>query len=88
MSDQLIRNPLQSIEHVLAHMPNNIPDDPNLAWIYGICCGWDPEDGAEVTGAMQEVATTHKWDSETVARLRILHKRWLRLKKVDAGVED
>lgn len=37
-----------------------------LAWIYGICVGWD--------FALLEVVAKHKWSPETVAMLQRLHK--------------
>jgi len=43
-----------------------------LAWIYGICAGWD--------FALPEVAAKHKWSPEAVARLQRLYKAFHTLK--------
>jgi hypothetical protein len=50
------------------------------AWIWGLFCGWECEDGDEPSGhvhdddlcvnAMVEMAERHGWSEETVARLR------------------
>lgn len=47
------------------------------AWIWGLFCGWDCEqhdhehdDVCGGDGAMEEMAREHRWDDDTVARLR------------------
>lgn len=44
------------------------------AWIWAVLCGWDCEetehDDTCVHGALEELAETHGWDTETVTKLR------------------
>ncbi len=73
MSD-LIECPLDSIAHSLAFSPGDHALHHRDAWIWGIVHGWDNDDPNE--DAMSEVAETHGWSADEVARLRRLHAKF------------
>ena len=55
----------ESLEAAMAFTPHDWTQHHRLAWIWGIVLGWDD--------AMPEMASKHRWDAETVARLERLH---------------
>lgn len=53
---------LDSLNASMVTMPHDWATDHRFAWQYGILVGWGPAD--------ETVAARHRWDAETVARLR------------------
>lgn len=71
-------DPLEAIRTLIALDSRDWTQDRGDAWLYGIVLGWDakPDDHLDDVGAMDLIAARHRWDDETVARLRILHERF------------
>lgn len=67
---------LDSASTVLALSSRDWSTSYDLAWLYGIFCGWDDDPtGGDVDqlDAMSEVAVRHGWSADDVERLRRLH---------------
>ncbi len=58
--------PIKSLRTCLPFDARDWSVNKNDAWIYGIVCGWGE--------SILEVAKTHGWTDETVARLQRLHE--------------
>jgi hypothetical protein len=70
-------HPIAALRYLVAFDSRDWADNRADAWLYGIVIGWDPAiDEADEESSMPDVAARHGWDAETVARLRILHKRF------------
>jgi hypothetical protein len=75
-----VENPLTSIGNAIAFDVRDWGEDKRSAWIYGIACGWDDEDGGD-EGAMAEIQAKFRWNDEAVARLRRLRKKFKELEE-------
>jgi hypothetical protein len=84
MTQTITENPFISISNAISFDVRDWSGDKRLAWIYGIACGWDDEDGDEENKAMAEIQAKFKWDDDTVARLRRLR---LLFKAAEGGVK-
>lgn len=72
-------NPLEALHDSVAFSSMDWGEARDVAWIYGIVCGWDADD-ADEESAMPEVAAKFGWTGEQVARLRALHASFEALK--------
>ncbi|WP_330253074.1 hypothetical protein OG874_00215 [Nocardia sp. NBC_00565] len=66
-------DPFESLRSAIAFSSADWSEARDLAWIYGIVLGWDPDPGEDEDGAMDVVAQRFSWDAANVARLRRLH---------------
>ncbi|QXU53642.1 hypothetical protein [Rhodococcus sp. LW-XY12] len=76
------RDPLRTIENVLAFSSADWARNNDTAWLYGIVLGWDDEPGVPVedqSGAMTELAGRFQWSEERVEQLRALHTEYQRI---------
>lgn len=69
-----IENPLESIRKAILFSSNDYSQCKRDAWIYGIVVGWPDE-------ALQELAQQHRWEPETIERLKRLNKAFVELNK-------
>lgn len=78
---------LASLGNVIAFSSRDWSQDRGDAWIYGIVCGWDGDEGDE-GGTMAYLARRHGWASAEVVRLRALHAHWLSLRSDGWHIAD
>jgi hypothetical protein len=78
-------NPLEALHDSVAFSSMDWGEARDVAWIYGIVCGWDEDDDPEEAGAMRELATEFGWSDEQVARLRALHANFEALRDQQAS---
>lgn len=67
-------NPLKALSDLLAFSSRDWGEERDTAWLYGIVCGWDGDEGDE--SAMPEVAAKFGWADDRIARLRALHRNF------------
>lgn len=77
MAEDVIDDPIASIENTLAFDSRDWSTDKRDAWLWGVVFGWDE--------AMEQVAKMHKWTPETVERLGQLHRQWVALRQPAKG---
>jgi hypothetical protein len=65
-------NPLKSLESALAFSSQDWSEAADFAWIYGIVCGWEDEDG----DSYPQLQVMYGWSDDAVARLKRLHQRF------------
>jgi hypothetical protein len=68
-------NPLESIVNTIVFSSADWAEARDMAWLYGIVMGWDPNEGDDddPDSAMAELAQRFSWTEGQVARLRRLH---------------
>lgn len=59
-------NPLDSLAEVLSFSPRDWGQSSDLAWVYGIVCGWSED-------AMSEIGEKFNWGDGEITKLKILH---------------
>jgi hypothetical protein len=71
-------DPVEALRDTLAFSSRDWADERDLAWIYGIVCGWgsDPDDPDDDIDCHPELAQRFGWDASATARLRRLHARF------------
>jgi hypothetical protein len=67
-------NPLKSLAFAVALHSRDWALHHRDAWIWGIVQGWDED-------SLRELARQHRWEPETVERLKLLHRRFIELEK-------
>lgn len=71
-------DPLRALNDLLAFSSRDWGEERDTAWLWGIICGWDGDEGDE--SAMPEVAAAFGWTDEQVEQLRALHHSFEALK--------
>ena len=66
-------NALESIERTIAFDVHDWASSRSDAWIYAIVFGWDNE-------AWSEFRECYGWDEEDIARAKMYHEQWERVK--------
>lgn len=72
-----VENCLESIECAIAFDVRCWSEDRRSAWIYGIVFGWEDDEYSE------EIKRRFRWDDVDISRLKMLHKQWEALKRID-----
>lgn len=71
-----LRDALNSVHRTMVHDSRDWALDRRDAWLYAILIGWTCEEGhahdddCMGDGPLTETAARHRWDADTVARLR------------------
>ncbi|RLL17998.1 hypothetical protein [Acinetobacter chengduensis] len=67
-------NPLESLRSAVVFSSKDYSSCKRDAWIYGIVVGWEGK-------ALEEVSKKHRWDKETVERLKRLRLAYIELER-------
>ena len=67
-------NPLESLRTAVVFSSKDYGACKRDAWVYGIVVGWDDD-------ALEELSEKHRWDKETVKRLKRLRQAYIKLEK-------
>jgi hypothetical protein len=69
-----LHNALLILRYKMAASSRDWSQDSDDAWLYAVLYGWDCEQQHEHTSncriLLEQVAATHRWDTERVARIR------------------
>ncbi|MFW2500430.1 hypothetical protein [Clostridium diolis] len=81
-----ITNPFESLHNTIVFDVKDWSTDKRNAWIYGIIVGWGSDDPEIAEEIFQEFNKQFRWTRETWNRLQILHKEFLRYRKISESV--